>query len=350
MQKFHLALTCDFQTPEGGSAYPNYDLSPLEQNPNVVLSVLPAGDRVLAEDVEDVDALISTPMSMAMTRASFPRRGRLALVARYGVGYDDVDVEAATENGVCVAVAADGVRRPMAVATLTLMLALTTRLLDKDRLARLVPDGWTERDAYEGVGLMEKTLGVIGLGNIGAEVVRLAAPLDMRFLAHDPYVDPALARSLGVELVDLTKLLADSDVVTIHCPLNAETRGLIDAERLATMKPTAFLINMARGPIVDQRALVEVLRARRIAGAGLDVLATEPPAADDPILTLDNVVLSPHALGATDECAALIAKANVAAVLDVMHGREPKGVVNAAVLEQEAWRAKLAAYRERFSA
>ena len=189
-----------------------------------------------------------------------------------------------------------------------------------------------------GVGLVGRTLGSLGIGNIGAEVFRLARPLDMRFIAHDPFADKAVAAELGVELVGIEELFRRADVLSVSCPLTAETHHIVNAERLALMKPTAYLINTARGPIVDQKALTEALQARRIAGAGLDVLEQEPPDPDDPILGLDNVILAPHALCWTDQCFAGNGAADMRAVLEVQHGRVPRGVVNRAVLETEAWK------------
>ena len=140
-----------------------------------------------------------------------------------------------------------------------------------------------------------------------------------------------------------------ADIVSVNCPLTPQTRGLVNAERLALMKPTAYLINTARGPIVDQKALTATLKARRIAGAGLDVLEQEPPDADDPILKLDNVIHGgPHALCWTDQCFAGNGAADVKAVLDVQHGRTPHLVVNRAVLETERWRSRMADFRARF--
>ena len=170
----------------------------------------------------------------------------------------------------------------------------------------------------------------------------------MRFIAHDPYADVKVAGELGIELVSLEEVFRRADVVSINCPLTPQTRHLVNAESLALMKPTAYLINTARGPIVDQQALVAVLKERRIAGAGLDVLTQEPPDADDPILKLDNVILGPHALCWTDQCFAGNGAADVKAVLDVRHGRAPRLVVNRAVLDSERWRGRMADFRARF--
>jgi D-3-phosphoglycerate dehydrogenase len=179
-----------------------------------------------------------------------------------------------------------------------------------------------------GMGLTGRTLGAIGMGNIGAEVFRLAPAFGMRHIACDPYVDPSSARALGVELVDLDTLLRTADFVCVMCPLNDETRGMIGARELALMKPTAYLVNTARGPIVQERALYDALAGRRIAGAALDVFEVEPTPADNPILRLDNVVVTPHAFCFTDECLTGLARSAFAAVREVAEGRSPRHVVN----------------------
>ena len=342
---FRVALSGDFRKADGSPTYPDFDLMPLLEAPGLEMQYLEPHNPIRAEQLADVDALIL--LAHRITRDSLPGNGRLALIARFGVGYDTVDVAACTEADVAVAITPDGVRRPVAVSILTLMLALTGRLLDKDRLTRQGAEGFARRSDYMGVGLVGRTLGSIGLGNIGAELFRLARAFDMRFLAHDPAADSALAAELGVELVGLDDVFSRSDIVSINCPLTPETRHLVDAGRIGLMKPSAYLINTARGPIVDQAALVRALKERRIAGAGLDVFEKEPPDPDDPILILDNVVLAPHALCWTDQCFAGIGAADVRAVLDVQHGREPRGVVNRAVLASDIWRKRLAEFRAR---
>ena len=186
------------------------------------------------------------------------------------------------------------------------------------------------------------------MGNIGAELFRLAAPFDLQFIAHDPYLNETQARELNVELVSLDELFFRSDVLSINCPLTESTRHIVNTERLAQMKPTAYLINTARGPVVDQTALAKALQEQQIAGAGLDVLEEEPPPLEDPILQLDNVILTPHALCWTDQCFAGIGEADVKAVLALMQGQVPVGLVNQEVLEHPNWQKKLAYYRQRF--
>jgi D-3-phosphoglycerate dehydrogenase len=199
-----------------------------------------------------------------------------------------------------------------------------------------------------GRGLVGRTLGQLGIGNIGAEVFRMAKPFDMKFIAHDPYANPKVARELGIRLVSLEELFLESDVLSISCPLSDETYHCVNAERLALMKRSAYLINTARGPIVDQTALTKALAEGRIAGAGLDVFEEEPSLADDPLYKLDNVILAPHSLCWTDQCFAGNGAADIKAVVDVMQGRVPTGVVNREVLDQAAWRAKLEAYGKTF--
>jgi phosphoglycerate dehydrogenase-like enzyme len=299
-----------------------------------------------ADGLAGHDALILLVPRFA--RTSVPADGRLALVARFGVGYDSVDVEACSDNGIALCITPDGVRRPVAVSILTFILALSQRLLIKDRLCREGPAGWARRSDYMGEGLIGKTLGQLGIGNIGAEVFRLAKPFGLRFIAHDPYVDPALARELGVELVGLEELFRRADFLSVSVPLSEATRHIVNAERLALMKPTAWLINTSRGPTVDQKALYEALVAGRIQGAGLDVFEVEPAPADEPLFRLDNVICAPHALCWTDECFAGIGAADVAAVQAVMRGEVPRGIVNRAITESPVWRRKLDGYRARF--
>ena len=346
MSGFRVGISQGIRRADGEMVIPDFDLSPLDSDPLIECVCLPDTANLDAETAAGLDAVIL--MLEAVTRESFEPRGRLTLVARFGVGYDRIDVEACTENGVALAITPNGVRRPVAVSVITLMLALTSRLMIKDRLARGGAPGWARKSQYNGVGLVGRTLGSLGMGNIGAEVFKLAQPFDMRFIAHDPFANSKTAAALGVTLVSLEDLFRQSDVLSVSCPLSETTRGIVDAPMLALMKPSAFLINTARGQIVDQGALTEVLQAGRIAGAGLDVLAEEPPDDDDPILSLDNVIVSPHALCWTDQCMAGNGAADVDAVRSTMRGRAPAHVVNATVLEAAKFKRRLTEYATRF--
>jgi phosphoglycerate dehydrogenase-like enzyme len=348
MPQFRVGLSAGFLRPDGPPAYPDFDLTPLTGDVGAELVMMGNGSEIAPRDVAELDALIL--LGEKFRRDSIDAGNRLALVARFGVGYDTVDVAACSKNAIAVTITPDGVRRPVAVSVIALLLALTGRLFDKDRLTRLGPDGFAQRSAYMGTGLVGRTFGLVGIGNIGAEVVRLARPFGMAIAAHDPYADPAVTRELGIRLVDLDELFRISDFISLHCPLSSDTRHLVDAHRLGLMKPSAYLINTARGPVVDQQALTAALSERRIAGAGLDVFDPEPPAADDPLLTLDNVILAPHALCHTDQCFAGIGAACVAAATAVRQGRVPQTLVDPGVVDNPAFTAKLAAYAQRFQA
>lgn len=341
---FRVALSGDFKKADGSPTYPDFDLAPLRAAPGVEMEFLEPSNPIRAKQLEDFDALIL--LAHRFGPESVPKSGRLGVVARFGVGYDTVDTEACTNAGVALVITPDGVRRPVAVSILTLMLALVGKVMVKDRLTRQAAAGYARRSDHMGVGLVGRTFGSLGIGNIGAEVFRLLKPFDMKFIAHDPYADKKVAADLGIELVGLEDVFRRADVLSVSVPLSPETHHIVNAERLGLMKPTAYLINTSRGPVVDQKALTKVLQGDLIAGAGLDVLEQEPPDPDDPILTLDNVLLAPHALCWTDQCFAGNGAADVAAVLEFQHGRVPRGVVNRNVLESARWKKRLAGLGE----
>ena len=342
---FRVALSPDFRLPGGALAYPDFDLAPIASDPRIEITWLPPGERIRGGDLEDTDALVL--LVPRFDADSIPASGRLGLVARFGVGFDSVDVAACSAAGIAVSVAPDGIRRPVAQAIMALLLALAGRMMTKDRITRQGPDGFHTRSRHMGVGLVGRTLASVGMGNIGAEMFRLAAPFGMRHVAHDPHADPAIAAELGVGLVALDDVFAQGDFVAVNCPLSPATRGLVDARRIDLMRPTAFLINTARGPIVEQPALVRALQERRIAGAGLDVLDPEPPPADDPVLALDNVIVAPHALAWTDQAFSGMGASVLRSVLAVLSGEAPAHLVDPSVRDHPRFRARLAANRAR---
>ena len=192
---FRVALSGDFCKADGSPVYPDFDLAPLRQAPGVEMAFLEPLQDIRPEQIKDFDALIL--LGARFGRQSIHPNGRLGVVARFGVGYDNVDVEACTEAGIALVITPDGVRRPVAVAIITLMLALMGKLMVKDRLTREGPEGFARRSQHMGLGLVGRTLGSIGVGNIGAELFRLAKPFDMRFIAHDPVVDARFAAEPG---------------------------------------------------------------------------------------------------------------------------------------------------------
>jgi D-3-phosphoglycerate dehydrogenase len=330
---FCVGLTRDFLGPDGSLTYGDIGLGLLDQA-GVHHEFLPEAPAELrADHVRGYDGLLV--LGPRISTATLEASQRLVVVARFGVGYDNVDVEACTRAGVVLTITPDGVRRPVAAAAMTLLLAISHKLLVKDRLTRL--GRWGEKLAHMGTGLSGRTLGIVGYGNIGRELAKLARPFDLRCVAHDPHV--LLADE--IELLPLDDLLRSADFVCVCCALTPETRHLINAQRLALMKPTAFLINIARGPIVDQRALTRVLLAGGLAGAGLDVFEQEPIDPADPILTLDNVIVAPHALCWTDECFRGIGTSACQSIVEIARGQVPRYVVNRDVIENPLFRAKL---------
>ncbi len=340
---FRVALSGDFRKADGSPTFPDFDLTPLRAAPDVEMQFLESHSPLKASQLDDFDALIL--LGHRFAAESVPASGRLAVIARFGVGYDSVDVAACTAADIALVITPDGVRRPVAVSIVAFLLALTGKLTTKDRLARMGAPGFAARGDHMGVGLVGRTFGSLGVGNIGAETFRLLQPFDMKFIAHDPFADRDLCAQLGIELVTIEDLFARADVLSVSCPLTPETHHIVNAQRLALMKPTAYLINTARGPIVDQQALTQVLRERRIAGAGLDVFEVEPPDSNDPLLSLDNVILAPHALCWTDQCFAGNGAADVKAVLDIQKGMVPRGVVNRGVLDRSGFKGKLSAFQ-----
>lgn len=332
---FRVGVTSDILDSRGEPAFGREPLKALEP---VQWEWLPRGLReITAEHAAAYDALyVNSPRvpATAVARADL----RLKLVSRHGVGYDSLDVAAMTKAGVLVANTPNAVPRPVATIALTFVLALAHRLMAKDRITRA--GRWPERLDHMGIGLTGRTLGVIGAGRIGKELLRLARPFDLKLLAADPYAETLELQYIGARHVGLHELMRESDFVVVACLLNEETRRLVGAGELALMKPGAFFINVARGPIVDEKALTEALAARRIAGAGLDVFEEEPTPADNPILKLDNVIVSPHALCWTDELFGNIARTAIGAVLAVHAGRRPEFVVNPQALSHphaKAW-------------
>ena len=252
---------------------------------------------------------------------------RVKIVARHGVGYDSVDVKALADKGIITTNTPVAVRRPVAVAALTFVFALAGRLITKDKLTR--EGRWHQRTSHMGLGLTTRTLGVIGAGGIGQELLALAKPFGWRMLASDPHVATSRIESLGADHVSTETLLSQSDFVVCSLILNAQTRHFLNAKRLALMKKQAYLINMARGPVIDEVALIHALQSGALAGAALDVFEQEPVAHDNPLLKMENVLLTPHSLCWTDECFDHIAREGLGCVVSFANGRMPLSIVKA---------------------
>jgi D-3-phosphoglycerate dehydrogenase len=329
--QWRVGLTRDILDSRGEPAFGRAALAHLENARDLIWEYLPEVVPAITPDhAAAFDALyvnIARVPAAAVARADC----RLRVVARHGVGYDSVDIPAMTAAGVLVTHTPNAMPRPVATTALTFILALAGKLMQKDRMTR---DGrWHERMDNMGMGLTGRTLGVVGAGRIGLELLRMARTFDLTLQVADPYLDAALLGDTGARKVDLETLMRTSDFVVVCCLLNEETRHLIGAPQFAQMKRGAYFINVARGPIVDEAALIEALREHRIAGAALDVFETEPVDPANPLLTMDNVIVTPHSLCWTDECFHNMASTGLASIVDALSGRRPQFIVNRDVLD-----------------
>jgi D-3-phosphoglycerate dehydrogenase len=280
------------------------------------------------DDCEAVVAIVEP-----YTSEVFDGAPKLRHIARVGVGYDAVDIPSATAHGVLVTNTPGANATAVADFAMGLLLAVARHIPTFDRDVR--QGVWQSK---LGADVWQATLGIVGLGNIGRGVARRARGFDMRVLAHEPYPDQAFVREQGIELVSLERLFAESDFLSLHVPASAETAHLVNARLLGLMKPTAYLINSARGALVDEDALYEVLVRKKIAGAALDVREMEPPD-NTRFAALDNVVLAPHAAGSTPRAVNAAIRDAATAVATYLRGERPAGVINPEVLEREVSRA-----------
>ncbi|MDA8237159.1 MAG: phosphoglycerate dehydrogenase [Chloroflexi bacterium] len=293
-------------------------------SPEEYRAILPEYDALLVRSQVKVDA--------AMIAAGT----RLSVIGRAGVGVDNVDLDAATRAGITVVNAPTGNTIAAAEHTLALLFALARRVPAADASLRR---GEWRRSAFTGVELRGKVLGIVGLGKIGGAIADRARALEMTVLGADPYVTADAAANHGIELVGLDELLERSDVVTLHVPKTKATAGMIGASQLARMKPTAFLLNVSRGGVVDEMALAAALKGGALGGAAIDVFSSEPPAADNPLLDAPNTVLTPHLGASTAEAQVAVAEEASQQVLEVLDGRPARYAVNAPLLTPETARA-----------
>lgn len=293
----------------------------------------PAGEDELIRHVREADAIVVS--SARITRRVVEAMPRCKLIVRTGVGLDTLDVPAATDHGIVVAHFPDFCQPEVANQTMLLLLACAKKLHALDKAVR---DGRWRPGPLSPMGAIGgQTLGLVALGNIARTVVPRARAFDLHVIAWDPYLGEGVFRAHGVERVEtLRELLERSDYVSLHTPLTPETRHLIGEAELAAMKPTAFLINTARGPVVDQEALIAALAAGRIAGAGLDVFEREPLEAESPLTRMEHVVLMPHSASYSDESFGSMKRRIGETIVGVMEGRWPRFTANPGVRPRAA--------------
>ena len=337
-ETFRVGFTADLVGDTRRSAE-NAAAKVLEPLPDLEWDVLPATGGAADPGVIDrYDALVV--LGYHFPPEAFAGVKRLTCLSRWGVGFDRVDVPACTAADVLLAITPDAVRRPVAEGIITLILAVAKDLRTSDIRTRA---GDWRPDKCRSVCIEGRTLGSVGVGNIAGELFRMARGMGFGgLIGYDPFVTRERAAEMGVELVDLPTLMRESDFVTINAPLNERTEGLIGAEELALMKSNAYLINTARGPVVDEKALIEVLRQGKIAGAGLDVFEQEPVPKDNPLLQLDNVIVAPHSIAWTEESIRDIGLDACRNVRRVYEGKAPDYLANPKAVERPGVQAKLA--------
>lgn len=285
----------------------------------------------LIASIGDYDALL-VRSGVQVDAAVIAAGKRLQVIGRAGVGVDNISVPDATAAGIVVVNAPTGNTIAAAEHTVALMMALARRIPAADASLR---KGEWKRSQFTGRELRGKTLGVIGLGKIGMAVASRAQGLEMAVMGHDPFVTEEAAARHGIRLATVADILREADVVTVHVPMTAKTRGLIGADEIATMKPDAFLINVARGGVIDEQALADALAAGRIAGAAIDVYSAEPMTADNPLRGAPNTILTPHLGASTEEAQTRVAIETAEQVADVLAGRSARYAVNAPLVSPE---------------
>ncbi|MFJ7240847.1 2-hydroxyacid dehydrogenase [Streptomyces olivaceus] len=318
-------MTRGYAEPDGSTVFGDIGLSRLT-DAGLAWRVLDEEVAELRPDqLADADAVLVLGHER-ITEQSIPASGRLRHVARFGAGYDAVDTEACARHGVLVTNAPDAVRRPVADSVVALLYALAHHLVVKDRLVR--EGRWAERGDWRGPGLTGATVGIVGLGGIGLETARRVRAQGLRVLGYNRSDRSREAAEAGVETAPLDEVLRNSDYVVVAVAANPGTRHLVGERELALMRPGARLVNVSRGMVVDEDALVARLADGRLAGAGLDVFTEEPLDPDSPLTSLDNVVLAPHSLCWTDRYTDAVSTSVMASITAVSRGEEPPETVN----------------------
>jgi len=337
---FNVGLTNDLSDGAGGFSWGNIAIETLSPLPWKFLTN--QGPVMKAQDLKGFDAIAFAGVGVDIKSFGTPEESPL-IIARFGVGYDNIDLDACTKAGVALTITPDGSKKPVATAALALMLGVMFRLVAKDKQARNLD--WDNRINGLGVGVNGKTIGTIGLGNVASEFFRLLSPFDCKRLAFDPWKKADEARDLGVELVELNQLLEKCDVVIVTAALTPETRHMLSTSEFSRMKKSAILINISRGPIIDEAALVAALESNEIAGAGLDVFEVEPISVSNRLIKMDNVIVTPHNLAWTDELALGMGKSAFSSIQRISRGEIPQFVVNKEVLETNQFKEKLAKFK-----
>ncbi|MCW3975002.1 MAG: hydroxyacid dehydrogenase [Candidatus Bathyarchaeota archaeon] len=292
-------------------------------------------EEVLCREIADVDLLLV--VYVKVNSRIIDSAPKLKGIVRFGIGIDNIDVQIATSRKILVVNIPDYAIDTVAEHAFALLISLARKITVADRVMRTKKWGnWTSPSKlYLGIDLKGKTLGIVGMGRIGRSLARKAEAFGMNLLAFDPYLEQEQLDDIKVKLTGLRILLKESDFVSIHVPHTPETRGLIGENQLRIMKKTAYIINTSRGPLIDEKALMKALKKKWICGAGLDVYEKEPPALNNQLLKLENVILTPHIAWYTEEASKRLEKLAIQRTVELLQGKIPKTVVNPEVLKQK---------------
>lgn len=341
---FNCGFTADFLDSNKDLVYKDIGLAKLTSSDIRHNFLIRHQNPIQPASLDNLDAVVSlTPSYNADTFVGVA--DRLLAIVRFGVGYDMIDVDACTDAGIALFITKGAVDYSVAEATLTWMMSLSHKLTDKNRLVR---DGeWVSRGNYMGSELRGKTLGLIGAGGTGSALISMVKGFAMKeILVYDPYFSDSDAESLGVQKANLSDVMSKSDYVSVHCPLNDETRDLISRKEIDSMKPEAYLINTARGGIVNESALYNALKEKRIAGAATDVFESEPARSTHPFCHLDNILLAPHCFAWTDELFTEIGHMAASAIIELSKGNIPLSMlVNHEVTNHPLFQKKLSRFQ-----
>ena len=324
--KIKVGISGDLLNSNGIPCFGNEALSKIKTRSDIEIIWMDKSIKEITEEMASKFDAILLNIPKASAKSVSRDDCKLKIISRFGVGYDSVDIEAMKEKGIVVTNTPNAVRRPVAVAALTMMFALSGKLLKKNDLVR--SGQWNDRTNFMGMGLTQKTLGIVGAGSIGQETIKLSQPFFKKIIAFDPFLTKEELHSTGALKTDLIELAKSSDIIVVLCNLNKSTQGMINNKFFSNMKKTSYIINLSRGPVINEKDLELALENKMIAGAGLDVTSVEPLSPNSKLMSFENVILTPHSLCWTDECFHNIATEAINSILNFFDGTKLENQVN----------------------
>ena len=324
--KIKVGISGDLLNSNGIPCFGNEALSKIKSRSDMAITWMDKSINEITEEMASKFDAILLNIPKASAKSVCRDDCKLKIISRFGVGYDSVDIEAMKEKGIVVTNTPNAVRRPVAVAALTMIFALSGKLLKKNYLVRA--GQWNDRTNFMGMGLTQKTLGIVGAGSIGQETIKLSQPFFKKIIAFDPFLTKEELHSKGTLKTDLIKLAKSSDIIVVLCNLNKSTQGMINNKFFSNMKKTSYIINLSRGPVINEKDLELALENKMIAGAGLDVTSVEPLSPNSKLMSFENVILTPHSLCWTDECFHNIATEAINSILNFFDGTKLENQVN----------------------